>query len=349
MKLLDWLQKYTFPCEAKFSDLKYASKIYRKTINSHLKHGSTTVCFYGTIHLEATKLLADMCVETGLRSFVGKVCMDQCSPDSYVEASTEESARNTEEFIKYALEKKSPTLTPIVTPRFAPTCSAELMCKLGRLADKYNVPVQTHLSETSEEIKWVGELFPECTSYTNVYERYGILRESCVLAHCVHLKDSELKAIKACNAGISHCPNSNTSLQSGLMPARRYLEYGVKVGLGTDLAGGYSPSILDAIRSCMGVSKLFKDAVNVKSNPITLPEAFYMATMGGADVLGIQDRVGNFRVGKEFDALILDFRPIDHEPTESLIEVFEKFIYLGDDRNIDQVYVRGRCVKKNGF
>lgn len=346
LPLLKWLEKYTFPCESKFKDLEFAEKIYRKSVSSHINNGSTTVSFYATIHLEATKVLADIVEEKGLRGYIGKVCMDRNSPNWYLESSTSESIENTEKFIQYVLPKNKSTLVPIVTPRFAPTSTPELLKSLGSLATKYKIPMQTHLCENVDEIKWVKELFPECKSYTDVYKKYDILREDCILAHCVYLDEDELNIIKESNAGISHCPNSNTSLQSGIMPARRYLDHNIKLGLGTDVAGGFSSSMLDAIRGCIGCSKIFKAVIDSGSKPLSLAESFYIATLGGADLLNLKSKIGNFEIGKEFDALIISFDSIDHEPAnETLEEIFEKFIYLGDDRNIREVFVKGRQIK----
>jgi guanine deaminase len=265
----------------------------------------------------------------------------------YLDSSSAESVRDTEKLIEHILPKNESTLVPIITPRFAPTCSRQLLESLADLATKYSLPVQTHLCETNEEIKWVKSLFPECSSYTDVYKECGILRPGCVLAHCVYMQDQELDAVKETGSGISHCPNSNMSLQTGIMPCRRYLDRGVKVGLGTDVAGGFSSSIMDSMRACIGVSKVYRSTVNPSDRALTLAEAFYLATLGGAELLNLKDQIGSFQPGKEFDALVVSYDTIDHEPEhETIEEIFEKFVYLGDDRNVKQVFVKGRSIKK---
>lgn len=347
LPLLEWLDKYTFPCESKFKDLNFAKKVYEKSVKSHLNCGTTTICFFGTIHLEATKLLVDIVEKSGMRGFVGKVCMDRNSPDWYRE-DTEKSLEDTSCFIDYVLSKQNPNLKPVITPRFAPTCTSQLMLSLAKSSETHNIPIQTHLSENVNETKWVKELFSN-ESYTAVYDTHHLLNERTVLAHCIHLEDDELDLIKKRGAGISHCPTSNTSLQSGIMATRKYLSKGLKIGLGTDVAGGFTPSIIQVIRECIGVSKLYKSLVKNDEEPISLPEAFYLATMGGAQLLGLENKIGNFSEGKEFDALLIDFNNITNNSHDELIfsddyslrEIFEKFIYLGDDRNIKEIYVKG--------
>lgn len=347
LPLLEWLNKYTFPCESKFSDLDFSRKVYEKSVKTHLSCGTTTICYFGTIHLDATKLLVDIIEKSGMRGYVGKVCMDQNSPNWYQE-NTQKSLEDNKKFIEYVLSKQNPILKPVVTPRFAPTCSSKLMLSLAETSENYNIPVQTHLSENINEIKWVKELF-SCESYTKVYDTHGLINNRTVLAHCIHLDDDELDIIKNRNAGISHCPTSNTSLQSGIMPARKYLNKGLKIGLGTDVAGGFTPSIIHVIRECIGVSKLYKALIKNEDNPISLAEAFYLATIGGAQLLGLENKIGNFMEGKEFDALLIDFSQIINKNDDkyqldddySLGEIFEKFIYLGDNRNIEEIYVKG--------
>jgi guanine deaminase len=355
LPLLDWLKKYTFPCEARFADLNYARDAYYRSVENHIRFGSTTVAYYATLHLETSKLLADILIELGQRAFVGKVCMDRNAPDYYVEPSTEASIQSTKEFIEYVNSKKpsdkeSLLVRPIITPRFAPTCSPNLLRALADIARKNNLLTQTHLSENNAEIEWVRELFPECSSYTNVYEKYEIMDVRCVLAHCIHLNDDEIKIIKKCHSGIAHCPTSNIQMQSGIMPMRKYLDMGLDVGLGSDVSGGYTPSMLDIIRQCIGLSKIINNKIDEnkqKWQPITVAEAFYAATTGGARVLGIDRNVGKIEVGMEFDGLVINaehfFNRCSHY--SSLPEVFERFIYLGDDRNIESVYVRGRKIK----
>ena len=227
------------------------------------------------------------------------------------------------------------------------------MHKLSEVANRFDIPIQTHLAENPKEIEWVKSLFPECSNYTDVYFKHGLLGEKTILAHCVYLTDDELVTIKKCGSGISHCPNSNIALQSGLMCVRECLNRKIKVSLGTDIAGGYSASILDAIRNSIAVSKILTFTKRNDHLPLNTAEAFYLATMGGADCLNLKAKIGNFEVGKQFDALVINFgtgNTFDYfarshaDRDESLEEVFEKFIYLGDDRNISHVFVKGKLV-----
>jgi guanine deaminase len=277
--------------------------------------------------------------------------MDTNSPEWYCESSAEQSIKDTENFSEYVLNKNNELVIPIITPRFAPSCTSDLLHGLSKLAIRLDLPIQTHLAENKEEIKWAKQLFPDCSTYTDIYFKHGLLNDKTILAHCVYLDDDELSMIKKCRSGISHCPNSNISLQSGLMCVRDLLNRNINVSLGTDVAGGYSSSILDAIRNCISVSKIYSFAVKKEFAALTVAEAFYLATMGGAKVLNLTDKIGNFEVGKDFDALIVDFSTgntfdyFDNHLSEiSLEEIFEKFIYLGDDRNILDVFVKGKLV-----
>ena len=284
----------------------------------------------------------------GMRGFVGKVCMDTNSPGFYCESSTETSLKETREFIQHLKDTKS-SITPVITPRFAPTCTSALMHGLGNISQELGVPIQTHLSENREEISWVRSLFPEFSSYAQVYEKHGLLTDKTVLAHCVHVTDSELELIKKQGSGISHCPNSNTSLVSGAMPTRKIFDKGIKLGLGTDVAGGYSCSIFNAIRECIGVSKLRYATIDHnddQSTPITLAEAFWMATRGGAELFSLEKQIGVLEPGWEFDALLLDTENLDVfvGEDESLEDLFEKAIYTVTHHDIQQIWIKGNKV-----
>lgn len=329
-----------------------------------LQCGTTTACYYGTLHTNSTKILADTIHRLGQRAFVGKVNMNRNSPDYYIESSTDDSIEGTLEVIQHIQGLHSSLITPVITPRFVPSCTVDLMKRLGHLAKEHNLPIQSHLSETPGEIAWVKELHPECSSYAMVYETYGLFNSQTIMAHCVHMTTEERALAKANQVGISHCPSSNFCLQSGALNVRRLLEEGIdKIGLGTDVGGGYSPSIFDAIRQAITASKVVhfqsrdgpqleeKDAPENKVYDfLSLPEAFYLATLGGAKVLNLESKIGNFTSGKDFDALILDHGKtptapqIDTFPHDTTMNRFEKLVYLGDDRHIAKVYVAGSKV-----
>ncbi|CAM9679723.1 unnamed protein product [Sphacelaria rigidula] len=365
LPLLQWLETYTFPVEARFKNTTFARKVYEKAVRRHLMYGSTTCSYFATVHLEATKVLVDVIRGLGQRAFVGKVSMDRNAPDYLVEA-TSDAKRDVEEFVKFASDELDDSLiTPVVTPRFVPACTAELLEFLGDVSRKYDVPVQSHLSESPAEIEWVKQLHPECDSYTSVYERYGLLHERSYFAHCIHCTDEERERMLNLKAAVVHCPSSNFMLSSGVANVRRYLTEGIKVGLGTDVAGGHSCSMLDCIRQTLiatNVCGLQPDEDGNMWNPLSFQEAFHLATMGGAEALGLDGVVGNFEIGKQFDALVVNPSPgtggedVDGEnPPQAPFDVFpelgegmqaafEKFIFLGDDRNIERVFVAGNRV-----
>jgi guanine deaminase len=342
--LLEWLNTYTFPQESKFSDIIHAKNAYTKVVKKTLSCGTTTACYFATIHLDASKILVDVLASQKQRAFVGKVNMDRNSPDYYIE-NMMDSIRDTQDFVNYTLAQNNQLITPIITPRFVPTCTSELMHKLGEIAQTHNLPIQSHVSENKSEIDWVKSLHPECDSYSSVYLNHNLLNSRTVMAHCIHLTDKERALFKEHNVGISHCANSNFSLVSGVLNARRLLNEGhVKIGLGTDVGGGYSPSILDAIRQAIIASKTIY-IQDSSYTPLNIKEAFYMATLGGATVLGRDSRIGNFIVGKAFDALRIKVDTvIDVFPHDDLTSLFEKFLFLGDDRNIKSVFVNGEQI-----
>jgi guanine deaminase len=347
--LLEWLQKYTFPKECQFDDLKHTRNVYEKVVSKTLKNGTTCASYYATIHPHSSLELARICVEKGQRGFIGKVNMDRNSPDYYTE-TTESSLRDTREFVKNVLGLESDLVVPCITPRFVPTCTSELMLGLAAIAKEFNLPIQSHLSENKNEISWVQQLHPESETYSHVYYDHGLLNKNTIMAHCIHLEPKERELLREQQVGISHCPNSNFCLHSGVMNVRRLVQEGFeKIGLGTDCAGGYSPSLMDSMRQALIASKV----IHIESRNETAKEqfdalhyyhVFYLATLGSAKVLNLDHKLGNFEVGKEFDALVIDMSGIDLFDHDDEYTRFEKFIYLGDDRHIKQVYVQGKQV-----
>lgn len=354
--LLDWLNKYTFPLESSLEDTKLAKEVYSKVVDRTLENGTTTATYYATIHADATGVLADEALSKNQRAFIGRVCMVQHSPDFY--RHTEDEAKIEETKLIEHIRKIDPgyeIVSPIITPRFAPSCTENMLKWLGDLAKKEQLPVQTHVSENHDEIKWVGELFPEADSYTDVYHRAGLLNEKTVLAHAVHLSEAEKNLIKTQEAGISHCPISNSSISSGLAPVRSLLNKGIKVGLGTDISGGYSPSILEVARQALLVSRELAHFTKNDEDKLSVAEVLYLATVGGAKVCGLEDKVGNFAVGKKWDAQHIDILTkgsrIDIFPWTApkdkyvLLDYYvQKWLFLGDDRNCRQVWVAGKSV-----
>ncbi|OWF53676.1 guanine deaminase-like [Mizuhopecten yessoensis] len=350
--LLSWLQKYTFPVEAKFADLEFATDTYSRVISRVIKNGTTTACYFATIDTDATLRLCDIVDNAGQRALVGKVNMDQNSPEFYKEETTQ-SYQNTIRFVKEVANRKYKLVKPCITPRFAVTCGMDLMKQLGQLAQTHHLHVQTHICETKDECSLVQKLFPESTSYTDVYEQAGLLTRKTILAHGIYLSKEERKIIKSRQSGISHCPNSNLTIRSGLLDVKACFEDNIAVGLGTDISGGYSPSILDAMRTAISTSNTIALQQGTDYTPLDYKDVFRMATLGGAKVLDMDEVIGNFEVGKEFDALIIDPKAagsvIDVFENDTVEDVIQKFVFLGDDRNILNVFVAGRDLSEKPF
>uniref|UniRef100_K7G9X3 Guanine deaminase n=1 Tax=Pelodiscus sinensis TaxID=13735 RepID=K7G9X3_PELSI len=347
LPLLDWLNTYTFPTEVKYKDNDFAEEVYTRVVRRTLKNGTTTACYFATIHTAASLLLAEIIDKFGQRAFVGKVCMDLNEFVPEYKEDTDESVKETERFVRELLEKKYQRVQPIVSPRFGPSCTEELLRRLGDLAKARDIHVQSHISENDGEIELVAQMFPNYKHYTDLYDKNKLLTSKTVMAHGCHLSDEELKLFNLRGAAIAHCPNSNFSLCSGILNVQNVLKHNVKVGLGTDVAGGYSASMLDAIRRSMSASNTLKFN-KVNETGLTLKDAFRLATLGGSEVLGLDDVIGNFEVGKEFDALLINPKasdsPFDLFAADTSEDIIQKFLYLGDDRNISEVYVAGKQV-----
>ncbi|KAL9020309.1 MAG: hypothetical protein Q9185_002490 [Variospora sp. 1 TL-2023] len=388
--LLSWLTTYTFPLESSLSSLPTARRIYTAAVTSTLRHGTTTAAYYATIHPQSTNLLADICLQKGQRAFIGRVCMDRPAtcPDYYRDESAEKAMQDTKEVVQYirSQDPRGELVRPILTPRFAPACTKAMLAALGQYARSerehhhhQHLPmIQTHISETKAEVTLVQQLFPDRKNYADVYDHYGLLGPSTVLAHAIHLSAAEIHLVKDRRAGVSHCPRSNTSLGSGICPVRALLDAGVKVGLGTDVSGGGSCSLLAAARDAAGVSRLLSCASSSSSFrrngnddddervKLSVAECLHLATSGGAEVLGLGGKVGGFEVGMQWDAQLVR---LDRVPTttgegdgggigigivgeglaqcwggETWEEKVAKWMYCGDDRNTRQVWVGGRLV-----
>ena len=340
LELLDWLNTYTFPEESKYEALEYASAAYDIFVDDLMHSPTTRAAIFATLHVPATKLLMDKLEATGLKTYVGKVNMDRNSPEFLCEDSAEASLVATREWIEEVKGTYKNTL-PILTPRFTPTCSDELMKGLGDLVQEYGLPVQSHLSENLSEIDWVKGLCPWSTCYGQTYEHFGLLGGSTktVMAHCVYSTDEEIALMKQAGTYIAHCPQSNMFLSSGIAPIKRYLDEGLNVGLGTDVAGGANLSMFRAISDAVGVSKLRWRCVDQDFAPLTIQEAFYLATLGGGSFFG---KVGSFAEGYEFDALVLDDSGIRSVRELSVPQRVERYVYLANEGGmIAQKYVSG--------
>lgn len=338
-ELIPWLNTYTFPEEGKYSDLEYSKEVFKRLINDLWKVGTTRSVVFSSVHKEATKLLMDMFMESGLGAYVGKVNMDR-NTASYLTEATLDSIRDTEEILK-EYNDKSQLVKPILTPRFVPTCTEELLESLGEMAKEYNVPVQSHLNENQDEIIWVKELFPESKSYASVYDDYNLFGQSkTVMAHCIYNTDEEIELMSKNQVYAAHCPYSNYNLSSGIMPVRKYLDKNVPVGLGSDIAGGNILNIASVIATTIQASKMAWLNSNRELDWLNFSEAFFLGTKGGGSFFG---KVGSFEEDYEFDALVIDDSYNFNDLT--IEERLQKFIYMGDDRYILERYVKGENIK----
>jgi guanine deaminase len=340
MELLPWLNTYTFPEEEKFADPSYAEAIYRKFADALSATATTRAIAWGTIHASTGLLFAELS-RVGLGGWIGKVNMDRNSSSSLIE-STQESYKNTADFIQ-RYRGKYEHLQPVITPRFIPSCSDGLLEGLGRLSVEQRVPVTSHLSENIDEIKWVKELVPQSQSYAQAYDIFQQFGQSgsCVMAHCVHPDPSDFALMRQRQVTVAHCPSSNLNLISGLAPVRQFLNEGVQVGLGTDIAGGYSLSIFDAMVDAIHVSKMYHQYVDEQADPLTVNEAFYLGTKGGGQIMGPS---GSFEPGLLADIVVIDDQTIGGGNHFSLQQRLERLVYLSKEARIAAKFLGGRKI-----
>jgi guanine deaminase len=360
-----WLFEYTFPLEARYADLAFADEVWRHMVPTLLAHGTTTAVYFASVHEPATLRLAEVCSALGQRAFVGRVAMDhpQGTPEWYRDSSAAEGVAASKRSIDAIRALDDPRVQPIVTPRFVPACTDELLGALGRLAAHEGVLVQTHCSESDWEH---GDVLARYgVTDATVLRDLGLLREGTVLAHGNHVDDADFATIRTAGAGVAHCPLSNAYFANAVFPTRRALAAGVKVGLGTDIAGGAQPGLLSQCGLAATVSRMLHDGVDasrpagergVPDARIDVVTAFHLGTAGGADVLGIP--VGRFQVGQEFDALVVDAGagatrasswsglrawPLDNGKDDHA-RLFEKIVRLAGPSDITHVWVAGREV-----
>ncbi|WJY27257.1 guanine deaminase [Sporosarcina trichiuri] len=357
--LHDWLNTYTFPCEAKFSDLSYADTVYSDAVSTLLANGTTTALYFATVHKEASVRLAEICADRGQRGLVGKVVMDlkeEC-PEFYRDENTETALRDTEEFIQRVQEIGQRTkqgVYPVVTPRFVPTCTDSVLEGLGKLAAKYDTHVQSHCSESDWAHDHVRERFGENDAF--VLNSFGLLRDKSVMAHCNFLADEDAALFAKTGTAIGHCPVSNAYFANSVIPIRRFMGMGVDIGLGSDISGGFSPSLFDNARQAVMSSRMLEDGVDPRTpsdergtpdSRITISEAFYLATAGGGESLSLP--VGRLETGYAWDVQRIDpslhsARLPLYDRDEPLIDVFQKMMYLVRPEHIRQVWVQGELV-----
>ena len=340
LELLPWLQSYTFPEEAKFADIHYAERMYRRFLHTQWLFGTMRSVVFGTIHTESTRLLMNLYQEAGMGAFVGKVAMNRHCPENLSEDVDAAIAGNEQLIAEF--NQPNALVRPIITPRFVPSCTPELLKACGKLAAQYQLPVQSHLSENTSEIAWVAELEPESQNYGDAYNRYGLFGQTpTIMAHCVWTHGSELELMKRNGVMVAHCPTSNFNIASGMAPIRMFLEEGLCVGLGSDISGGHDLNMFRMLVYAIQVSKMQYQQDHSKPF-LTLSEIFWIATKSAGSFFG---KVGSFEPGYEFDALVIDDSVL-HPSEYSLLHRLERFIYVGDDRQIVHRFCRGEEVKE---
>lgn len=345
LELIPWLNTYTFPEEAKYQDLDYANESYQRLAKDMHRVGSLRSCIFSSIHADATIRLMEIFDQAGLSAYIGKVNMDRNGGDNYQEESADQSIQETLKVIS-ACVQFSDRIRPILTPRFIPTCSDELMGKIGQLAQERGLALQSHLNENLDEIQWVRELDPDSANYLDAYKRQGALPKGrTIMAHSIYNKETELELMAEKDIFVAHCPNSNINIMSGIAKVKQMIERGIPVGLGSDIAGGDSLNMLDNIKEAIKSSKMLSLYEGSKSDILTFQEAFYLATKGGGAFFG---QVGDFTPGSSFDVLVIDDSSYRLKNL-SLAERLEMLIYHGHDRQIVGRYLEGKSVDQPIF
>ncbi|NAR50740.1 guanine deaminase [Acinetobacter haemolyticus] len=337
-QLLSWLNTYTFPTEIQFKDQAYAEEIAKFFVQELLKNGTTTALVFCTVHPESVNALFEAAEQYQMRLIAGKVMMDRHAPEALCD--TAESAYDDSKALIEKWHGQGRALYAI-TPRFAPTSTPEQLEKAGQLKAEYpDVYVHTHLSENKDEIAWVKDLFPAQKGYLDVYHHYGLTGQRSVFAHCVHLEDTEWQCMHETNSSIAFCPTSNLFLGSGLFPLKKTWEQQVKVGLGTDIGAGTSFSLLQTVNEAYKVQQLQGDKLSAF-------ESLYHATLGGAKALDLDDKLGNFNIGKEADFVVLNLQAtalqqLRQSRSKSIDDSLFALFTMGDDRNIEATYIYGQ-------
>lgn len=342
LELLEWLNSYTFPAESKYKDSEYARVTYGRFVDRMVKSATTRACIFGTIHVEATLILMELLEKAGLCTYVGKLNMDRNAPDYLREESAEKSITDTRLWIEES-KKRFQKNKPMLTPRFSPSVTDEVMEGLKKLQQEYDLPFQSHLSENRGEIQWVKELCPYAEYYGQAYSHFGLFGGDTptVMAHCIYSCDEEIKDMKEQGVYVAHCPESNMNVVAGIAPIRKYLQEGLHVGLGSDVAGGATENLFTAMMHAIQASKLRWRLVDDTLAPLTAPEVFFMATKGGGELFG---KVGSFEKDYEFDAVILDDSHIPDQEGLTIAERLERFIYLNQEADVKAKYIAGKQV-----
>ena len=338
LPLLDWLNAYTFPTEARFADPGYAREVYRMLARELIENGTTRVCVFSSLHREATLILMEELEKAGVTGYAGKVNMDRNGIPALQE-ETEDSKRETLRWLEECREFQH--VKPILTPRFTPSCTDELMDFLGKLAAERGLPIQSHLSENSGEITWVKELHPDCPQYWETYAKYGLWTDKTLMAHCVWSDGRERAAMREAGVTVVHCADSNQNLCSGVAPVRVMLNEGLKVALGSDVAGGDRLNMFDVVAASIRASKARRVLDEWDTDFLTVAEGWYLGTSAGAAFFG--ERPG-FAPGNRLHALVLEDGALPQPHPMTPEERLERCVYRRQQDAVRAVWSGGRKV-----
>lgn len=339
LPLLDWLNTYTFKTEARFADLDYAREVYRRLAQELVACGTTRVCAFGTRHRESTIILMQEFERAGLCGLVGKVNMDRNSLPALQE-TCEESISETELWLEQCQDFKR--IRPIITPRFTPSCSDELMRALGNIAHKHGLYVQSHLSENLAEIDWVAQLHPDCAQYWESYDKYGLFNDHTLMAHCVHSDERERRAMRDRGVYVVHCPDSNTNLMSGAAPVQTMVAEGQRVVLGSDIAGGAILNMMGVVAEAIRVSKFRRIQSQWSEDFLTVEQAYYLASSAPAMYFGGKQ---GFVVGQALHGIVIDDSQALDTQRLSIKERFERAFYRAQVGDIVAVFGEGKRLR----
>lgn len=339
-QLLEWLETYTFPTERQFSDPHHAREVADFFLGELLRNGTTTACVFGTVHPESVEAFFAAAEARNLRMIAGKVMMDRNCPD-YLQDTPESAYQDSKALIEKWHGRGR--LSYAVTPRFAPTSTPEQLSKAGQLLQEFpDVYLHTHVAENKAEVAWVQELFPDSRSYLDVYHQHGLLKPRSVMAHCIYLDEADKQCMAETGAAVAFCPTSNLFIGSGLFDVVDTKAHGIRVGMGTDVGGGSSFSLLQTANEAYKVTQL-------RGNKLSAFQMLYLATLGGAKALYLDDKIGNFAAGKEADFVLLNpkatpllERRLRH--CQDIAELLFVLMMLGDDRVVSKVWIMGQAV-----
>lgn len=341
LPLLDWLNTYTFEVEARFSDTEYAREVYHQLAADLIRWGTTRVVMFSSLHTEATWILMEELEKAGVTGYVGKVNMDR-NGTKKLQETTEESKKETLRWLDGCTQFCY--IKPIITPRFTPSCTDELMDWLGTLAQKKQLYIQSHMNENLEEIQLVKELVPDCDRYWQTYAKHQMWRDHTIMAHCVHIDENEIAALKKANVVVAHCADSNINICSGIAPIRHLVKEGVWVTLGSDIAGGAQLSMAEVITMTIRSSKIKAMQEGEEKEFLSVAEGYYLGTVSGHKYFGAKE---GFCAGDFLHAIVVDDSDrVSLGRKMSLKERFERVIYRMKKENIVAVYSEGREVVK---